>query len=105
MNKTSNAHLKFAISSGLHKRNSGERRLLACSCRQLAGNTFARANYSASCRDEQAGSLCSPAKARYALRAGAGLYITPTIAPTMIISIRPLALPYKINFPGNGCTA
>jgi hypothetical protein len=52
--------------------DSGERRLLACSCRQLAGNiwgiekVFARdaiqEDISASCRDGQAGSLRSPEK-------------------------------------------
>jgi hypothetical protein len=41
--QTSNAKLKIAISSTSRHRNSGERRLPACSCRQLAGNTFAEA--------------------------------------------------------------
>ncbi|MEY2484632.1 MAG: hypothetical protein QOH39_280 [Verrucomicrobiota bacterium] len=45
---------------------SGEHRLPACSCRQLAGNRLGKRVLvnvrciSASCRDEQAGSLCSP---------------------------------------------
>ena len=46
--------------------SSGERRLPACSRRQLADDIFERAvllprkSFSASCRKEQAGSLCSP---------------------------------------------
>ena len=45
---------------------SGEHRLPACSCRQLAGNIFAprgrclKPAVLASCEDEQAGSRCSP---------------------------------------------
>src|SRR6266404_6152510 len=52
--------------------SSGERRLPACSCRQLAGNIFAHRavvasqGVSASCRDGQAGSLCSPKTRRHA---------------------------------------
>src|SRR5437588_6148882 len=53
----------------MRKRISGERRLPAC-CRQLAGNIFAKQtsnqtkNVLANCRDEQAGSLCSPIQKR-----------------------------------------
>jgi len=46
--------------------SSGERRLLACSVRQLAERILAqfslrvRIMFTASCRELQAGSLCSP---------------------------------------------
>jgi hypothetical protein len=52
----------------LHREYSGERGLLACSCRQLADNILGKSEtamargISAGCRDEQAGSLCSPVK-------------------------------------------